>query len=276
MSVTAPWLVLTASSLYRANTCIGGAQKTATEPAGTAWGRRLWPGAAAWVWDNDAEFCHDICQNKQHVLKYYTIEARLFTSTSDEDHHHHEGGERARRQWAGPCDESSQQLVLLSSLVCFYLSPNIMCFKMIFLSTPELQNLLQTKEREHAKAMNEINGRFLCILMDGAWCLIRVMVFHISAVSMWTTELKKKLRLTVLRGSEAEENLIRKSGAFSRKLFFGLYCTGRMWFMFFLFQEVETDFEQEIARLNTTGETEVALGLPHPQNKSPHLSEMFV
>lgn len=46
MPVTRP-MFLTASFLYRAKKSIGGAEKTATEPAATARGRRLWPGAAA-------------------------------------------------------------------------------------------------------------------------------------------------------------------------------------------------------------------------------------
>lgn len=58
---------LTAFSLYRAQKYIGGAKKTATEPAATAWGRGLWPGAAAWVRDNHTKFRNDISQNKLHM-----------------------------------------------------------------------------------------------------------------------------------------------------------------------------------------------------------------
>lgn len=44
--------------------------------------------------------------------------------------------------------------------------------------------------------------------------------------------------------------------------------------MFFLLPEAKTDFEQEIARLNTTGDNEVALGLPPSQHNSSHSSEI--
>lgn len=43
----------------------------------------------------------------------------------------------------------------------------------------------------------------------------------------------------------------------------------------FLFPEVENDLEQQIAELNTNGETEVALGLPPPKHNSRHLFEII-
>lgn len=66
MSAPKP-LFLTTLSLFRAKKYIRGAEKTATEPAGTAWGRRVRPGTAAWVQDNYAHFWKNICQNKQHM-----------------------------------------------------------------------------------------------------------------------------------------------------------------------------------------------------------------
>lgn len=63
-----------------------------------------------------------------------------------------------------------------------------------------------------------------------------MIVFRVLAVSLWITELKKKLRLRVLAGSEVEENLISESWAFSRKVLFGLYWAVSMWLMFFASQ----------------------------------------
>lgn len=60
-------LFLTTLSLFRAKKYITGAEKIATEHAGTAWGRRVRPGAAVWVQDNYAHFWNNICQNKQHM-----------------------------------------------------------------------------------------------------------------------------------------------------------------------------------------------------------------
>ncbi|XP_075876715.1 uncharacterized protein LOC142884743 isoform X3 [Nelusetta ayraudi] len=83
-----------------------------------------------------------------------------------------------------------------------------------------LQNLLQAKEQEYAKAQTEIN------------------------------EFKRKLRFRVVTGPEAEENLI----------------------------QAKTDFEQEIARLNTTGDNEVALVLTliKLQNELKALQELII
>lgn len=91
-----------------------------------------------------------------------------------------------------------------------------------------------------------------------------MMVLQVLAVSLWIPELKKKLRLRVLAGSEVEETLIRKSPALSRKLVFGSYCAVTTCFVFFSFQRQRTTLNRKLPSWIQVGKPKLHSVCPPP------------
>lgn len=113
--------------------------------------------------------------------------------------------------------------------------------------------------------------------MDGAEWVACMMVFQVSSVSLWPTELKKKLRLRVLAGSEVEANLIRTSRASSTKVFLALYCAVRMCFALFSPQRRRTSLKKKLPSWIRLGKAKLhSVCRPHAAHNPPLCLKSFV